>query len=133
MRSYCYRDVGGSTAIFGGRFEFEVRGDCAVVLLCDHLIPLAVSEIPTRLYRRFLWPLDPRDISFVEFDLETDSFRLVDFRWTETAGAYRYLGAVPLSVLAVTSLGLAAPRWRRALAAAAVKPCSRRREAGTPV
>ena len=93
MRRYSYRYAEGREVIFGGHFQYQIRGDYALVLLADHLVPLAVSEIPTRLYRRFLFPLQPTRISFVEFDPLSRCYYLLDLRWTETAGAFRYLGA----------------------------------------
>lgn len=115
MRRYSYRDAASATTIFGGHFDFELRGELALVVLSDHLIPLAVNEIPTRIYRQFLWMVEPCNVIFVEFDVLTQGYRLIDFRWTETAGAYRFLSASPLSPLAVCALGLATGRWSRAL------------------
>ena len=119
MRRYSYRDATSATTIFGGHFEFEMRGEFALVVLSDHLIPLAVNEIPTRIHKQFLWMLNPANVTFVEFDAPTQGYRLIDFRWTDTAGAYRFLSASPLSPLAVAALGLATARWSNALYAVA--------------
>ena len=113
MRSYSYCNPDGAAAIFGGHFDFEVRAATALVLLADHLIPLTVSEIPTQIYHRFLHCLKPSDVLFVEFDAAEQFYRLIDFRWTETAGGYRYLSAAPLTRNMVCALGLASPRWSR--------------------
>jgi hypothetical protein len=115
MRRYSYRHGEGDKVIFGGHFEFENRGDYAVVLLADHLIPLTVSEIPTQIYRRFLSSLEPSAITFFEFDTATRRYHLLDLRWTETAGAFRYLGAEIMADVTVRALGLAGPRWRQAV------------------
>jgi hypothetical protein len=115
MRRYSYRDRNGDKAIFGGQFELEIRGDFAVVLLADHLIPLTVSEIPTQIYLRFLSSLEPSAITFVEFDTVTRQYHLLDLRWTETAGAFRFLRAAAMSEAMVRSFGLAAPKWIQAV------------------
>jgi len=113
VRRYSYRYPEGAMVIFGGHFDFEIRAAAALVVLADHLIPLTVSEIPTQIYWRFLSSLDPADILFVEFRLAENSYHLLDYRWTETAGAYRYLNMAPMSRVMVRALGLAGPRWIR--------------------
>ncbi len=117
MRRYSYRYAEGREVIFGGHFDYQIRGDYALVLMADHLVLLAVSEIPTRIYRRFLFPLQPTRISFVEFDPASRCYFLLDLRWTETAGAFRFIGAAALTDTALCALGLATPRWRQTVAA----------------
>ena len=130
MRRYSYRYAEGREVIFGGHFQYQIRGDYALVLLADHLVPLAVSEIPTRLYRRFMFTLQPTRISFVEFDPLSRCYYLLDLRWTETAGAFRYLGAAALTQSALYAMGLTTPWWQQAIAGIAA---SSRRPARTAV
>jgi hypothetical protein len=122
MRRYSYRNGEGDKGIFGGHFEFEIRGCYAVVLLADHLIPLTVSEIPTQIYRRFLSSLEPTAITFVELDTAVRQYHLLDLRWTETAGAFRFLGAAAMAEATVRSLGLAKPWWIQAVESAIGTP-----------
>jgi hypothetical protein len=122
MRRYSYRYAEGRQLIFGGHFEFEIRGDYALVLLADHLIPLAASEIPTQIYRRFLPALKPSAVSFVEFDTAARRHHLVDLRWTETAGGYRFLGSTPLAETMVRALGLTSHWWTQAMESAIGTP-----------
>jgi hypothetical protein len=122
MRRYRYQCTEGREKIFGGYFEYQIRGDYALVLLADHLIPLSVSEIPTQIYRRFLFPLQPARIGFVEFDPSSRCYYLLDLRWTDSAGAFRYLGAAALTQSALYALGLTTPWWSEAVAGIGAPP-----------